>query len=288
MHDAIIIGAGPQRPDLCLLSGEEGPEGRGSGSRRQCRRRGGDRRVPARLPQFRRELHRQPAPAQGHPRHAARAARPEGRPPQDRQFPAWRWRLSAFRPRRPDAQGDRPAREGRRRGLRPLRRRAGDGRPAAEEMAAARAAERRSHGQRHPQAAEPRQATWPDCRSPRRASSTISPCAARRKSSNATSRAISPRRCSASMASSAISPRRKLAGHGLRAAPPSVRRSRRRPRRLGPCDRRHGLDHPGDGTCVPRGRRRHRSQLAGRGDDRRRAGAQPASSPTARRGARKA
>ena len=32
------------------------------------------------------------------------------------------------------------------------------------------------------------------------------------------------------------------------------------PGRLGPCDRRHGLDHPGDGARVPRGGRRHRAR----------------------------
>ncbi len=47
------------------------------------------------------------------------------------------------------------------------------------------------------------------------------------------------------------------AGHRLRPAPPSVRRGRGRARSLGPCDRRHGLDHPGDGARVPRGRGRH-------------------------------
>ena len=88
---------GPQRPDLRLLSREEGPEGRRARGRGHCRRRGGDRRIPARLPQFGGELHGQPAPAQGHPRHAARAARPEGRAAQDRQFPARRRRLSARR-----------------------------------------------------------------------------------------------------------------------------------------------------------------------------------------------
>ena len=78
------------------------------------RRRGGDRRIPARLPQLRGELHGQPAPAQGHPRHGARAARAEGRAAQDRQFPARRRRLSAVRPQRPDAQGNRAPRQGRR------------------------------------------------------------------------------------------------------------------------------------------------------------------------------
>ena len=59
------------------------------------------------------------------------------------------------------------------------------------------------------------------------------------------------------------------AGQRVRSAPPSVRRGRGRARRLGPCDRRHGLDHPGDGAGVPRGRRRHPLEHSGRRGDRR-------------------
>ena len=47
------------------------------------------------------------------------------------------------------------------------------------------------------------------------------------------------------------------AGHRLRPAPPSVRRSGGGARRLGPCDRRHGLDYASDGARLPRGRGRH-------------------------------
>ena len=61
-------------------------------------------------------------------------------------------------------------------------------------------------------------------------------------------------------------------GTGLRAAPPSVRRGGGRARRVGPCDRRHGLDHPGDGARLPRSGRRHRAQHAGRGNHRRSGG----------------
>ncbi len=50
------------------------------------------------------------------------------------------------------------------------------------------------------------------------------------------------------------------AGHRLRPAPSSVRRGCRRAGRMGPCDRRHGLDHPGDGARLPRGGRRHRAR----------------------------
>ena len=80
--------------------------------------------------------------------------------------------------------------QGRRRGLRPLSRRARDGRSAAQEMAAAGAAQRRAQGQRDPQAARASAATWPGCRWPRPASSTISRCAAQPRSSTAISRAI--------------------------------------------------------------------------------------------------
>ena len=58
-------------------------------------------------------------------------------------------------------------------------------------------------------------------------------------------------------------------GTRLRPAPPSVRRSGGRARRLGPCHRRHGLDHAGDGPCGARERRRHPARHAGRGNYRR-------------------
>ena len=99
-------------------------------------------------------------------------------------------------------------RQGRRRGLRPLHRRAGDGRPADQEMDAEGAARsRRAASARSAQAAAASAATWPACRPPKSASSTISRRRARATSSTAISRAISPRRCSGSTASSAISPR---------------------------------------------------------------------------------
>ena len=74
---------GPQRADLRFLPRGEGPEGRRARGADDGRRRGGDRRIPARLPQFGGELHRQPAQPQGHPRHGAGAARAEGRAAQD-------------------------------------------------------------------------------------------------------------------------------------------------------------------------------------------------------------
>ncbi len=52
-------------------------------------------------------------------------------------------------------------------------------------------------------------------------------------------------------------------------APPCLRRGGRGGRRLGPCDRRHGRDHPGDGQGGARGRRRDRPRHAGRGGHRR-------------------
>ena len=51
--------------------------------------------------------------------------------------------------------------------------------------------------------------------------------------------------------------------------PPRVRRGGGRRGRLGPCDRRHGRDHPGDGQGGARGGRRDPPRRAGRGGDRR-------------------
>ena len=66
---------GPQRPGLRLLSRPRGPQGAHARTARRGRRRGGDRGVPSRLPQLDRELHGEPAAAEGDPRHAARRAR---------------------------------------------------------------------------------------------------------------------------------------------------------------------------------------------------------------------
>ena len=59
------------------------------------------------------------------------------------------------------------------------------------------------------------------------------------------------------------------AGLGLCPAPPRLRRGGGRRGRLGPCDRRHGRDHPGDGQGRARGGRRDRPRHAGRGSHRR-------------------
>ncbi len=59
------------------------------------------------------------------------------------------------------------------------------------------------------------------------------------------------------------------AGERLRPAPPSVRRGGGSSGRLGPCHRRNGLDHAGDGPRRAREGRRHPSRHAGRGDHRR-------------------
>ena len=66
------------------------------------------------------------------------------------------------------------------------------------------------------------------------------------------------------------------AGLGLRAAASLLRRSERQARQVGPCDRRHGGDHAGDGGGSARARRR---------DHHRGRGAARASSSAARRSA---
>ena len=60
-YDAVIVGAGPQRPDLRVLPREGGPQGQGARAPRRGRRRRGHRGVPSRLPQFGRRLHGEPA-----------------------------------------------------------------------------------------------------------------------------------------------------------------------------------------------------------------------------------
>ena len=77
-----------------------------------------------------------------------------------------------------------------------------------------------------------------------------------------------------------------IAGHGLCPAPPFVRRGGRRARRVGPCDRRHGLDHPGDGARVPRGGRRHRARTLRSRKSSSRTAARRAWLPAARLGGR--
>ena len=115
-------------------------------------------------------------------------------------------------------------------------------------------------------------------------SSTTSPPAAPRKSSTAISRAISTKALFGfdGVVGNFASPQSPGTAyvllHHLFGEAAGV------PGRLGPCDRRHGRDHPGDGPRVPRGRRRHPSQHAGRGGDRRPTAARPAWSPAARRG----
>ena len=59
------------------------------------------------------------------------------------------------------------------------------------------------------------------------------------------------------------------AGHRLCAAAPCVRRGERQARRLGPCDRRHGRDHAGDGAVLRRARRRDPDRSGGARGDRR-------------------
>ena len=56
--------------------------------------------------------------------------------------------------------------------------------------------------------------------------------------------------------------------------------------RVGPCDRRDGVDHAGDGQGVPRGGGRYRAQCAGQRSAGRKGPRGRASSPMARRGRR--
>ena len=72
------------------------------------------------------------------------------------------------------------------------------------------------------------------------------------------------------------------AGHRLRPAPPSVRRGGGGSGRLGPCHRRHGLDHPGDGQGLPRGRASTSSSTRRSARSSSRRAARRASSPAAR------
>src|SRR5256884_633029 len=83
-----------QRPHLCLLSGEGRPQGKSARAPRRRRRRGCQRGVPARVPQFGCGFHRQPVAGQGDPRPAPPGAWPAHRRAPAGQLPAARERLS--------------------------------------------------------------------------------------------------------------------------------------------------------------------------------------------------
>ncbi len=78
-YDAIIIGGGHNGLVCAVLPRRGGAQGARARAPRRRRRRGGDRGVPSGLPQFHRQLHGQPAQPEGHPRPAARRARPAHR-----------------------------------------------------------------------------------------------------------------------------------------------------------------------------------------------------------------
>ena len=254
-RDVVIIGAGHNGLTCAYYLAKKGLKVAILEAADIGRRRGGDRRVPARLPQFRRRLHRQPAQPHGHPRPRARAPRAQGRAAQDRQFPSRRRRLSARRARRPDAAR-------RSRGTTSADAEGYD-RYIAELETVVRLLKKwllrappnvGSRAERDPQAVEPgpRHGRPVAGRNPHRPS--ISPCAAPRE--------VLDRHFEGDIDQGVVRVRRRrrqfrlapVARHGLRAAPPSVRRGGRCPRRMGPCDRRHGIDYPGDGPRLPRGR----------------------------------
>ena len=103
----------------------------------------------------------------------------------------------------------------------------------------------------------------------------------RRHPRTAISATISSRPCSASTRWSAIMPA-PMRRARLCPAPPCLRRGGGGRGRLGPCDRRHGRDHPGDGQGGARGGRRDRPRHAGRRGHRRGRQGGRAPSPAAR------
>jgi glycine/D-amino acid oxidase-like deaminating enzyme len=69
-YDALIIGGGHNGLVCAFYLAKRRIEGPRARAPRYRRRRGGYRGIPSRLPQLDRELHRQPAPPQGHQGHA--------------------------------------------------------------------------------------------------------------------------------------------------------------------------------------------------------------------------
>ena len=280
---------GPQRPDLRLLSGEEGPQGRGP-------RGVGQRSAAPRLP-----TNSCPASATRAASYTVSLLNPKVIRDielerhglkvvlrKTRQFPARRRRLSARRPQRPDAQGDRPP------STRPTAT-AYDRYiaeletvvPLLKKWMLRAPPEVGARAQRACRSCSASAATWSGCRPTKSASSTISRRGAPATSSTAISKGDLAKALFGfdGVVGNFASP--YTPGTRLRPAPPFVRRGGRRSGRLGPCHRRHGLDHPGDGPRLPRGGRRHPPQHAGRGDHRRQGPRRGRGRRAARPGARK-
>ena len=231
--DAVVIGAGHNGLTCAYYLAKKGHEGRGPGGRRHCRRRGGDRRIPARLPQFSaasytvsllkpkviRDLQLE--------RHGLKVVlrKTDNFLPGDGDYLlSGRGGLT----RKEIARHVKADGEAYDRYIAELE----DGRPAAEEMAAARAAQCRAQGQRDPQAAEPR---------PRhgRAVARRNPHRPRFRGAQRGRNPRPPFRGRSGQGAVRLRRRRRQfrvaasAGHGLRPAPPSVRRSGRRARAPG-------------------------------------------------------
>ena len=252
-----IIGARPQRAGLRLLPRRGRARGRGARAPRRRRRRGGDRGVPSRLPQLDRQLHGQPAAAEGDRRPAARRARP-ARSSSGRSRTSCRWPTGATSSsaagssaRRPRSRASRRATPQRlpayyamldARGRRAARPGAGD---AAERWATARRDAARARWQ-----AGAACAAWPSLAQARRARPVhqvgAASCSTAGSSRDAAQGRVRLRRGGRQLRQPVH------AGLGLCAAAPRVRRSQRQEGRLGPRGRRHGRDHAGDGRGLPR------------------------------------
>ena len=252
----------PQRPDLRLLSRCGRAQGPGGGAPYGGRRRRGHGGVRPRVPQLDRQLHRQPAEPEGHPRPEARRARAAGRRAPVLEFrSAARWPFAQVRRQsRRNAGGSLDVLPARCRAPARVLRAARPARGPVEAMGAAYATQPRrpvrDRGLARPRRrgaaaaadgpAAPRRAARPDRRLHEERGRLARPLV---RIGTAESRA----RLGFGRRQLREPLRRRV---GLRAAASLLRRSERQAREVGPCDRRHGGHYAGNGGGSAGARRR--------------------------------
>ena len=292
--DAVIIGGGHNGLTCAAYLAAAGQIGLHARATRGRRRRGGHRGIPSRIPQLDGELHGQPAAPEGHSRPAAGRAWAAHRRASARELPAAvRSRRRRPRDRRAtcrNAGGGRAFFGTRRAGVARVATRCVErASTVLRELLLATPPNARRRHRRLARSMEGREAV--SARSTSRAgatSSIFSPRAPATCSIAGSNRRRSrPRWASTSIVGHYASP--YAAGSAYTLLHYALGGVNGKRGQLGPCDRRHGRDHAGDGARM-RGARRHDPHV-GAGCARRRgaAAARPASrSRTARSSKRSA